>query len=131
MRGDGRFSAWARLLGLALRNLARQRLRTGVTLAAIAFGVAALIVTGGFVGDIFIQLGEALIHSQTGHLQVASRGYFAGGTRTPERFMIRDPGALRERIAATPGVADSLLRRCASSPDGRLPRTTRGESSSA
>lgn len=95
---------------LALRNLTRQRTRTAVTLAAIACGVAALIVTGGFVKDIFIQLGEALIHSQSGHIQIATRGYFAGGTRTPERFLIRDPKATRERIAATPGVADTLAR---------------------
>ncbi|PWT73558.1 MAG: ABC transporter permease, partial [Proteobacteria bacterium] len=66
--------------------------------------------TGGFVKDIFIQLGEALIHSQSGHIQVANRGYFAGGTRTPERFLIRDPKRLREKIAATPGVADTLAR---------------------
>ncbi|MEO8304298.1 MAG: ABC transporter permease [Betaproteobacteria bacterium] len=110
MHGDGRLSHASTLVRLALRNLARQRMRTGVTLAAIAFGVAALIVTGGFVEDIFVQLGEALIHSQSGHLQVASRGFFAGGTRTPERFLIKDPGPLRERIAATPGVADTLLR---------------------
>ena len=97
-------------LRLALRNLTRQRMRTGVTLAAIACGVAALILTGGFVRDIFVQLGEALIHSQSGHLQVAAQGYFAGGTRTPERFLIREPASLRERIAATRGVSDTLAR---------------------
>jgi len=97
-------------LRLALRNLTRQRMRTGVTLAAIACGVAALILTGGFVRDIFVQLSEALIHSQSGHLQVAARGYFAGGTRTPERFLIPDPVPLRERIAATRGVSDTLAR---------------------
>ena len=97
-------------LRLALRNLTRQRARTAVTLAAIACGVAALIVTGGFVKDIFVQLGEALIHSQSGHIQIANQGYFAGGTRTPERFLIRDPKALRERIAATAGVSDTLAR---------------------
>jgi len=96
------------VIRLALRNLARQRMRTGVTLGAIAFGVAALVVTGGFVEDIFIQLAEALIHSQSGHAQVAERGYFEGGTRTPERFQIAGPDALRDRIAATPGVADAF-----------------------
>ena len=95
------------VIRLALRNLARQRMRTGVTLAAIAFGVAALIVTGGFVEDIFIQLGEALIHSQSGHLQVAERGYFEGGTRTPERFQIRDPDR-----AARPNRGNARSRGC-------------------
>jgi len=98
------------VIRLALRNLARQRMRTGVTLGAIAFGVAALVVTGGFVEDIFIQLAEALIHSQSGHAQVAERGYFEGGTRTPERFQIAGPDALRDRIAATPGVAVAFER---------------------
>src|SRR6185369_14773607 len=99
MAADRRTGARLQELRLALRNLTRQRMRTGVTLAAIACGVAALILTGGFVRDIFIQLGEALIHSQSGHLQIAARGYFAGGTRTPERFLIPDPVPLRERIA--------------------------------
>jgi putative ABC transport system permease protein len=110
MRSDARNAGWMLELRLALRNLTRQRARTAVTLAAIACGVAALIVTGGFVKDIFVQLGEALIHSQSGHLQIANKGYFAGGTRTPERFLIRDPKALRERIAATAGVSDTLAR---------------------
>ena len=110
MAADRRTGARLQELRLALRNLTRQQMRTGVTLAAIACGVAALILTGGFVRDIFIQLGEALIHSQSGHLQVAARGYFAGGTRTPERFLIPEPGPLRERIAATPGVSDTLAR---------------------
>jgi putative ABC transport system permease protein len=104
------FDLHTQVIQLALRNLARQRARTAVTLAAIAFGVAALIVTGGFVEDIFIQLGEALIHSQSGHIQVAERGYFEGGTRTPERFLIRSSGPLREQIAATPGVAEAMVR---------------------
>ena len=49
---------------LALRNILRQRLRSGLTLAAIALGVAALALTGGFIDDILRQLRESTIHSQ-------------------------------------------------------------------
>ena len=54
---------------LALRNVFRQKVRTTFTLA-IASGVVSLIVSGGLVQDFFIQLREATIHSQFGHLQL-------------------------------------------------------------
>ena len=69
------------MLKLALRNVFRHRARTALTLLAIVFGVAALIVTGGFIQNIFDQLAEAVIHSHSGHLQVARRGFHAEGTR--------------------------------------------------
>lgn len=95
---------------LALRNIFRHRLRTAMTLCAIVFGVVGLILAGGFVQDIFIQLGEALIHSQTGHLQVARAGFHEKGSRSPEKYLITDPEALRARIAAMPEVDDVLAR---------------------
>ena len=55
----------------ALRNIFRQRARAVANLLAIALGVAGLIVVGGFVQDIFVQLGEAIIHGQTGHVQIS------------------------------------------------------------
>jgi putative ABC transport system permease protein len=61
---------------LAFRNVLRHKARTGMTLMAIIAGVVGLILSGGFVYDIFAQLGEVLIHSQTGHLQIARSGYF-------------------------------------------------------
>jgi putative ABC transport system permease protein len=73
------------MLKLALRNIFRHRFRTTMTLAAIVFGVCGLVLSGGFVRDIFIQLAEALIHSQSGHLQVSRSGYFSHGSRTPEK----------------------------------------------
>jgi putative ABC transport system permease protein len=88
----------------------RYRLRTAILLAAIAFGVAGLILSGGFVRDMFIQLGEAVIHSQSGHLQLAPAGYFTSGSRSPEKFRIVDPDVQKREIAALPGVADVLAR---------------------
>lgn len=98
------------MLTLALRNVFRHRVRTAMTLAAIVFGVAGLILSGGFVRDIFIQLGEALIHSQTGHLQLMRTGYYESGTRSPEKFLLANPQALQQTVAALPEVDEVMAR---------------------
>ena len=88
------------MLQLALRNLFRHRGRTALTLGAIVSGVAALILSGGFVRDIFEQLGEAVIHSQSGHLQVSRAGFQERGARKPEQFLIPDAKPLAAKIAS-------------------------------
>jgi putative ABC transport system permease protein len=98
------------MLTLALRNVFRQRGRTAITLAAIAFGVVGLLLSGGFVRDIFLQLGEAVIHSQSGHLQAAKTGFQAGGTRKPDLYLIQDPERLKARIASLLGVTEVMAR---------------------
>jgi putative ABC transport system permease protein len=95
---------------LALRNVFRQKARTAMTLAAIVFGVIGLILSGGFVRDITIQLGEALIHSQSGHLQVSKTGYFTYGSRSPEKYRIAAPDVLTRQIAAMPEVDAVMVR---------------------
>jgi putative ABC transport system permease protein len=86
------------LTKLAVRNILRQKVRTAMTLAAIMIGVSGLILSSGFVQDIFIQLGEAFIHSQTGHIQVFRKDYIEKGTRQPDRFIIEQPDKLAARI---------------------------------
>jgi putative ABC transport system permease protein len=98
------------MLKLALRNVFRHGIRTAVTLMAVMFGVAGLIVSGGFVQDIFLQLGEAVIHSQSGHLQISMRGFQAEGTRKPTQYLIEAPERLKGRVAHMPGVADAMAR---------------------
>jgi putative ABC transport system permease protein len=98
------------MLRLALRNVFRHGTRTAITLVAVAFGVAGLIVSGGFVHDIFLQLGEAVIHSNSGHLQVSRAGFQEQGARSPSRYLIQDAAGLGSRVAALPGVADTMAR---------------------
>lgn len=98
------------LLQLAARNLMRHRVRTGTALAAIAFGVAAMILAGGFIHDLYFQLGEALIRSQSGHLQVGQPELFAQGSRTPEKHRIADPEGIKKRLAGLPGVSRTMAR---------------------
>ena len=98
------------LFKLALRNIFRQKLRTAMTLGAIVFGVVGLILSGGFVQDIFVQLGEAVIHSQTGHLQVFRKGFLERGARQPQAFLIDDPVALAQRVQSVPEVKEVAAR---------------------
>lgn len=98
------------LFKLALRNIFRQRLRTAMTLAAIVFGVTGLILSGGFVQDVFVQLGEAIIHSQTGHIQVFRKGFSERGMQRPQDYLIEDPGAVAERVVAVPEVTEVAAR---------------------
>lgn len=99
------------LFSFALRNVFRQKVRSAATLAAIAIGVAGLILAGGFVKDIFIQLGEAIIHSQTGHIQITRTGYSDNKTRAPEKYLIDDGEALKAKLLkSVPGIDQAISR---------------------
>ena len=98
------------LITLASRNVFRQRIRTLMTLAAIAFGVAGLILSGGFIQDIFVQLGEAIIHSQTGHIQVFKRDFLDKGSRKPEKYLIPEPAKLAARLGELDRVSEVAAR---------------------
>src|SRR6202171_2387946 len=92
------------MLKLALRNILRQRARAGLTLAAIALGVGSLVLSGGFIEDILLQLREATTRSQLGHLQVYKHGQFASGGHHPYDFLIENPDAIERILDAVPGV---------------------------
>src|SRR5437867_793221 len=95
---------------LAFRNVFRQRSRTALTLAAIIFGVTSLVLTGGFVQDFFIQLREATIHSQFGHLQILKKGYYEEGRKSPYKYMIDDSDKVAAELRQLDHVADVTAR---------------------
>lgn len=98
------------LFALAWRNFGRNRTRSLLSLAAITVGVAGLILSGGFVHDLIYQLGEALIHSQSGHLQIARQGYFEKGSRSPGKYLIRPEEASRLNAGSIGGVDEAMRR---------------------
>jgi len=98
------------MLKLAFRNIFRNRLRTGLTLAAIVSGVVAIIISGGFVEDVFIQLREATIHSRIGHMQVYRKGYLEFSKREPNKYLIADAGPALAAVRAIPEVAGVMTR---------------------
>lgn len=98
------------MLKLAIRNTLRQGRRTALLVLAIAVGVATLIVVGGFVEDVLLQVREGTIRSQIGHLQATRAGYVELGRREPLGYLIDDSGALQNRLSGVPGVT-SVARR--------------------
>ena len=97
-------------LRFALRNLFRQKARTAMTLASIIFGVVGLILSGGFVEDVFIQLREATIHSRLGHIQFYKQGYLANWTKEPGNYLIESPEKLQAKVRAILGVKETMQR---------------------
>lgn len=81
-----------------------------MTLAAVVFGVLGLILGGGFIDDMLTQLGETIIHSQSGHLQINRTGFFERGSGSPEKFLIDRPDDVRAAVASLPGVDDQMAR---------------------
>ncbi len=75
-------------LKLALRNIARHKKRSIVTIMTIALGFTALGVIGGIVNNIFSRLKEqAIIGEKLGHLTLAKKGYFEYGKMNPEEYV--------------------------------------------
>ncbi|MEN9727481.1 MAG: hypothetical protein RL434_1847 [Pseudomonadota bacterium] len=92
-RGGSTRLAWLRtLLGqtgyLALRNLSRHRRRTALALCATGFGVAALLIAGGFAEWMMWIGRESTIHSRLGHLQIVRQGYYEGGVADPRAYLV-------------------------------------------
>lgn len=95
---------------LAFRNIFRNRLRTALTLAAIMCGVAAVILSGGFVEDVFVQLRESTIHSRLGHAQVTRQGYREFGQREPARYMIESVEPVLKAARSLPQIREVMTR---------------------
>lgn len=89
---------------LAIRNLFRHRVRSLVTLAAIAFSTIVLIVAAGFIQQIFLDLRVATIETGLGHIQITQPEYFRRGTADPYAFLLPSQSAAITLIEALPHV---------------------------
>jgi putative ABC transport system permease protein len=73
---------------LAFRNLTRHKRRSRLSIGAVAFGIAALILASGFIEWIFYDFRETTIKSQLGHLQIVRPNYFEVGKADPYAFLL-------------------------------------------
>lgn len=79
--------AWPNVL-FALRNLARHKRRSSISVGSVTFGIIALLLANGFIEWIFHDFRENSIKSQLGHLQITKPGYHQTGKADPYAFLL-------------------------------------------
>ncbi len=89
---------------LAFRNVVRQRRRSLLALAAVSFGVIALLLAGGFIEWIFWGMREDTVRSRLGHIQISRPGYQDFGAADPFRYLLPAQSPELASIERTPGV---------------------------
>lgn len=95
---------FARYLIPAVRNLVGHRRRSGFALAAITFGVVALIQASGFIDWIFRAMREDVIQSRLGHIQAVKPGYFERGAADPFAFLLPEASLRQGELEGVSGV---------------------------
>jgi putative ABC transport system permease protein len=93
------------LLKLGFRNLLRARRRSAYALAAVAFGVVAILLSEGFTEWQFDALREATIRAQLGHIQITRPDFHSLGSADPQRFVFEPSPAMLGRIEAIDAVS--------------------------
>ncbi|WP_395701290.1 ABC transporter permease [Aquabacterium sp.] len=99
--------AFARFWGdlqLAARNLLRNRRRSASTLFALAIGLTAILLFGGFKANIRYSMITTHVRAG-GHLQVQHRDFYLYGTGNPSVYGIPRYAELVEAIKRDPQLA--------------------------
>ncbi|WP_373974880.1 FtsX-like permease family protein [Chitinibacter sp. SCUT-21] len=94
-------------LSLAWRNLLRNRRRSLTTLLAMIIGAVAILLFGGYSGNINLGLQTGFVRS-SGHLQIQHQDYFLYGTGNPAAYGIRDYQALIKAVQQDPELSRML-----------------------
>jgi putative ABC transport system permease protein len=97
------------MLRIAIRNLARNRRRTLITLAALFVGVTAMVLMRGLLNGLERTLATLAVESRIGAVQVHRRGYLQNVISTPLGldFSIEEAQSM---VRGTPGVTAAAAR---------------------
>jgi putative ABC transport system permease protein len=91
------------MIKLALRGLMRNRRRSTVTMLAIAFGFAAIVLFAGYTHNVYDGLGRQSIHGEMlGHLTLYKKGMRTEGKLDPERYLLtaQEVAAISKLVSA-------------------------------
>lgn len=103
----GASEMWADLQ-LAVRNLMRNRRRSASTLIALAIGLTAILLFGGFKANLTYTGLTAFVRAG-GHFQIQHRDYFLYGSGNPTAYGIRDVERLLAALRSDPELQPMIL----------------------
>ncbi|WP_018412965.1 ABC transporter permease [Methyloversatilis thermotolerans] len=95
---------WLLDLWLAMRSVLRQGRRTLIAVAAVSFGVIAMILASGFIEWLMRGMRESTIESQLGHIQIVRPGFIERGTSDPFGFVMDGEQKAFDAVRSSPGV---------------------------
>lgn len=95
-------------LNLAVRNLLRNRRRSIATLVAMSIGCAAILLFGGFSGNINYEMHTRIVQ-RGGHLQIQHRDFYLYGSGNPTAYGIDDYQKILGEIGSDPELKKMVV----------------------
>ena len=96
--------AFGKIWVIAFRDLGRNRRRSGLTMLAVALGLALLILMSGLVAGIFDSIIANSIQLNSGHVQVRAESFVFERPSLDWQDLLEDSDELLQRAVNTPGV---------------------------
>ena len=95
---------------VAAKNIGRNRRRSILNIAALAIGLAIMVIALGWINGYDIYIYHALQEFETGHAQIVSERYLEEARRLPVDLNVPRHAETREYIEARPGVSAAAGR---------------------
>jgi len=93
------------LFKIALRNVLRNKRRSGLTFTGIGLGLTLIIIFQGVIGGMDAQITDNFVRAQAGHLQIHAQGYQKKARLLSLDARLREPGTLAQKVQTVSGVS--------------------------
>jgi putative ABC transport system permease protein len=98
------------VLGMAVRNLGRNRRRTFLAALSVLIAITLVVFMDGLIGGILDSMVRNFTKNETGHVSVTTSEYRARERFMPASVAMRDSDAVVEAIRSTPGLEGRIVQ---------------------
>ena len=98
------------VLGMAVRNLGRNRRRTFLAVLSVLIAITLVVFMDGIIGGILDSMARNFTKTETGHVSVTTSEYRARERFMPASAAMADSDAVEEAIRSTPGLEGRIVQ---------------------